>query len=181
MEKSFEGMKIYYSGSIRGVRESDPEFPWKLVSYMIENGADVLSEHVAARTPGEMDYIRARRIGIDVQQMLSDPAPWFLVRRFDLEWVDEATHMIAVVNGSSHGVGMEIQRALDKPRMGLNKTPILCLIREDLLDRNLTFMIRGVSKDECDSYFLKTYKDITDAQQTVAAFLTCLLESGNQT
>ena len=45
----FTGKKVYYSGSISGVPEPDPEFAWKLVRYMIDNGADVLSERVAAR------------------------------------------------------------------------------------------------------------------------------------
>jgi len=43
----FRGLKVYFSGSIRGSPEPDPEFPRKLVQYMTTGGADVLSEHVA--------------------------------------------------------------------------------------------------------------------------------------
>jgi hypothetical protein len=63
IDMPFAGLEVYYSGSIRGIPESDPEFPWRLVQYMAQGGADVLSEHVAARTPAEMEEIRARRVG----------------------------------------------------------------------------------------------------------------------
>ena len=102
---------------------------------MARNGADVLSEHVAARTPEEMRAIRLTRIGKRIKDLDTKAGLWFGVRQIDTEWVDEATHVVAVVNSPSHGVGMEIERALLKPERGLPFTPILCLIREDLLEK----------------------------------------------
>lgn len=167
-EKPFLGYKIYYSGSIRGVVNSEPEFAWKLVQNLISKGADVLSEHVAARNFDEMDDTFFRKSGVDRRSLTE---PWFAAREVDFEWVDEATHMIAVVNGPSHGVGMELQRAIDKPRMGMNLTPVLCLVHESLFE-NLTWMIRGVSETEHSGFELRTYKSLEDAEKITVDFLT---------
>ncbi len=170
-ERPFEGKKVYYSGSIKGAPEREPDFAWELVQFMAEGGADVLSEHVAARTPEEMESIRARRVGEAIQSISGNPKPWFGIRKQDIDWVEEATHVVALVNAPSHGVGMEIERAILKPRLGLNKTPILCLIHEELADK-LSFMVRGISSEECEDYFLRTYGDLAGAKSVVKDFLT---------
>jgi hypothetical protein len=171
MSKPFEGLKIYYSGSIYGTPESDPEFAWKLVQYMAQNGANVLSEHVAARNKQEMDEIRTRRSGITLQEFQKNPEPWFMVRRQDIKWVDEATHLVALVNSPSHGVGMEIQRAIDKPKLGMSETPILCLIHSELFSK-LSFMIRGVTSEESSIFQIKEYRNLQQAQQYIHDFLS---------
>lgn len=163
----FEGTKVYYSGSIRGVANPEPDFAYRLVNYMIDNGADVLSEHVGARTTQELNEIFLRKSGVDRRKFKE---PWCVAREIDMRWVDEATHVVAVVNGPSHGVGMEIERAILKPQRGLPETPILCLIQEESADK-LTWMIKGVSKDESPDFYLKTYKDIEDAKKIITNFL----------
>lgn len=166
----FEGKKIYYSGSIKGAPEKEPDFAWNLVRYMADNGATVLSEHVAGRSKEEMDQIRAKNIGMEIQKMLSEPEPWFEIRRQDLAWVDEATHVVALINAPSHGVGMELEHAILKPRMGLNETPILCLVHQDLKDK-VSFMIKGVAPEENSSFHLETYIDLDSAKNSVKEFL----------
>lgn len=171
MPKPFEQLKVYYSGSIKGTQEPNPEFAWKLVQYMAQNGADVLSEHVAGRNPQEMGEIRARRIGTTIQEFQKNSKPWFAIRRQDLDWVNEATHVVALVNSPSLGVGMEIQRALDKPKLGMNETPILCLVQEDIFPK-LSFMIRGVTPKESSVFQIREYQNLQQAQQHIFAFLT---------
>lgn len=102
--------------------------------------------------------------------MLAHPEPWFPIRRQDTEWVDTCSHFIAVVNAPSHGVGMEIERALLKPRLGLNETPILCLVHESLVEK-LSYMIRGISQTEFPNFSLETYADLKSAQEAAHAFL----------
>lgn len=166
-DKPFFGLRVYYSGSIRGTPEPDPVLPWKLVSFMQEGGAEVPSEHVAARNPEEMRQLRIKNAGIE---RVDCPEPWVGAREADIEWVDSATHMVALVNGPSHGVGMEIQRALDKPAMGLNFTPILCLVREDILQADrVTWMLLGVREP---GFYLRTYTDEESAKRWVYLFLT---------
>jgi hypothetical protein len=165
MAQPFEGLRVYYSGTIKGSPEPDPELPWKLVCYMADHGADVLSEHVAARTPAEMDKIRARRVGKTIQELYQEPDRWVGIRRQDLQWVNEADCLVALVNAPSLGVGMEIQRAIDKPALGLNQTPVLCLVRQDVLPR-LSFMVRGITSEENPGIELKEYSTTEEARQT---------------
>lgn len=133
---------------------------------MSENGAEVLSEHVAARNKAEMDQMRAKNTGHELPEI----DPWFEVRRQDLAWVDEATHVVALVNAPSHGVGVEIEHAILKPRLGLNETPILCLVDEQLKDKT-SFMIRGVSEEECPVFSIETYDGLDSATESVKEFL----------
>lgn len=175
-EKPFAGTKVYYSGSIKGVRELEPDFPWQLVQYMISKGADVLSEHVAARTPAETEIIRAKKCGLKIDELLSikQSEQWSkFLRQKDLDWVHQATHVIALVNGPSHGVGMEIQEALRKPQLGFNLTPILCLVHQDMIN-SLSGMVKGVCP-EVDGeveFYLETYKDFQQAKGIISDFLT---------
>ena len=171
MANLFEGLKVYYSGTIKGSPELDPELPWNLVRFMAENGADVLSEHVAARSPKEMDEIRARRTGRTIEQLYAEPEPWFGIRRQDLEWVDQSDCVVALVNAPSLGVGMEIQHAILKPNVGKNVTPVLCLVRSEVLQR-LSFMVRGITSEENPGFELREYSTTEQAQQHIFDFLS---------
>lgn len=166
--KPFQGARVYYSGSIRGVPNPEPDFAYNLVRYMIDGGAEVLSEHVGARTRQEMDEVFLRRTGVDRNKLNE---PWYTVRKLDMQWVDEATHLIAILNGPSHRVGMEIERALLRPKIGLKPMPILCLIQESLID-GLSWMVRGISSDECPRFELAPYTDLEDAKRKITDFLT---------
>lgn len=174
-ELPFSDTTVYYSGSIKGVPEAEPDFPWQLVQYMGTNGANVNSEHVAGRNQQERDEIRASRIGMELDEMLQDSEPWLRIRQQDNEWVDQASHMVALVNSPSLGVGMEIERAIEKPYRGLNVTPVLALIHESKLN-DLSFMIRGISKSEAPNFYLKTYTSLDEAKSLIHKFLIGSLE-----
>lgn len=100
-----------------------------------------------------------------------DKDPWNFIRRTDMKALALADSVVAIVNSSSLGVGMEIQRALDKPRIGLNVTRILCLVRDDCLNK-VSFMLRGVSRDESSSFELRTYSDIEDAKKKILDYFS---------
>ena len=137
---------------------------------MSQNGAIVLSEHVAGRSQQERDILLAKNIGLALDEMLKEPEPWFGIRRQDIKWVEESTHVVAVINAPSHGVGMEIEHAILKPRLGLNQTPILCLVHASLVDK-VSFMIRGISRDETPYFYLESYTDLESAKSIVREFL----------
>jgi len=162
-ELPFEGKKVYFSASIRGT-VVNPEIGPQLVKAMQVGGATVLSEHVAINDPRERYEVFFKNTGIRVQNP-NEMAR--VLREVDMRWVDEATHIVSVVDGPSHGVGMELERALLKPERGLNTTPILALINEDSL-KNLSAMILGINNPD---FYLKTYKTIADAKRHVARFL----------
>jgi hypothetical protein len=160
--------KIYFSGSLQGVKHSDPAFSWDLVQHMKSLGFDVLSEHVAARTHDEQDDIFLEKTGIDRRDPNVED-PWFSAYKIDMDWVDAANYLIAVVDGPSHGVGMEIMRALMKEERSLNKTNILCLVHKDNKAR-LSWMIRGVP-ESYDNFKVVTYMDTDNAKEIVEKFL----------
>jgi len=171
MEKVFKDLKVYYSGSVKGVPEKDPEFVWELVQYLIKNGADVLSEHVSGRNQEEKDQIFAKNTGKTIKEIKNDSQLQFTIRSQDIKWVDQATHVIALVNSPSLGVGMEIQRAIDKTKLGMNETPILCLVRQDIFPK-LSFMIKGISSQESPKFKLSVYKDLEEAKKHIFNFLS---------
>lgn len=167
----FHNKKIYYSGSIKGAPEPDPLFAWKLIEYLNHNGAEVLSEHVAAPTVEERLEILARKSGKSISQIRDVAEPWFWLRKNNMMWVDQADYFIALVNAPSHGVGMEIERALLKKERGLQVTPILCLVHKERLE-SLSCMIRGVSEQECAAFYVKAYASLIEAQEIIQQFLT---------
>ncbi len=166
--EGLKNIKLYFSGTIRGAVDPNPELNWKLVQYLKKEGVDVLSEHVVARSQEQMDTLFKRRTGVERGKTRNFPGR---VREVDMNWVMEATHLIAMVNGPSFGVGMEIERALLKPRLGMKETPVLCLIHESLFD-GLSNMIRGVSGEESPVFYLKTYSDLKSAKDIAMRFLT---------
>lgn len=167
-ELLFQGCVVYYSGSLHGVLNTPEDFGWNLVRFMEANGATVLDPHVAGRTQEEKLRLFIETRGYDHRE---EEAPWIAIEEEDINEVDRATHMVAVVNGASHGVGNEIQRAIDNFEMRGKRTEILCLVHEDNLSK-LSWMIRGKEKFKYPNFHLKTYKDSEDAKRIVSDFLT---------
>jgi hypothetical protein len=64
---------------------------------------------------------------------------------------------------------MELQRALDKPALGKNVTPMLGLIHQDLFD-NVSPMVRGAAQ-QYPHFHLRTYNSLADAQKVIHGFL----------
>lgn len=159
--------KIYYSASVQGITHKDPNFGWELVQYMKSLGFNVISEHVAGRGHEENKALFLKNFGIDFMQT---PNPKETIFKTDISLVDAAEIMICVVDGPSHGVGMEIMKGLLKPRLGLNETKIKCLVHQDNLEK-LTWMIRGVPQSEFPNFSISTYTDIDSAKQVVKEFL----------
>jgi len=149
--------------------EADPEFPIKLIQFMVENGAEVLSEHVAYSDKEESNEIFYKKTEVNLKDLPVEERA-IVVRKQDISWVDEADCVVALVNSPSLGVGMEIQRALDKEKLGMKKTPILCLVKNEMLDK-LSFMIRGINIEESEVFQLKTYQGLEEAQGHIFDFL----------
>lgn len=164
----FEGCVVYYSGSIKGVN-IDPNMGYELVRYMIANGAYVPSAHVGARNKDEMREVFKIMSGEDEGEDGVDPKAPELCYKIDMNWVDEATHVVALVDGPSHGVGMEIMRAMQKPYRGLRSTPILCLVHEDNLEK-LSYMVLGATY-EYGLLSVHTYSSEEEAQSKIHRFL----------
>jgi hypothetical protein len=171
-EKPFKGLKVYFSNSIKGEMGGVEDIGQDVVRFLADNGADVLSENVAYLKPEEGLPIFERRTGIDLTQITEPVERAKTIREVDIDWVDEATHLIAIVNGASYGVGVELQRALDKPKMGMNKTPILCLVHQSRLEK-LSSMVRGIDAKKEESLFeLTVYEAINEVKDNITDFLS---------
>jgi hypothetical protein len=177
MDKVFKGIKVYYSGSMQGVQEQDLDFPKKLVDFMQDCGANVLSYHVALGKE-EGNKLLFQQIKIDPKKTSIEKISK-IIRRQDISWVDEADCMVALVNSPSLGVGMELQRALDKEKLGMKKTPILCLVRADLKDK-LSFMVSGINIKESDVFYLRSYKDLDEAKKHISDFFDTFLSKNSR-
>lgn len=162
----FSGCQLNISASISGQKDKNAEFVPQLVTYVMENGADVLDEHIRGKDLQEMVAIVKRRTGVD---RLAYREPWKIVYQQDMEWVDQASHMIIFVDRPSHGVGMELMRGLLKPSLGLNPTPILILLHEENV-HSLSPVVRGIPQNDSQVQ-LKTYQDFADIQREVDSFL----------
>lgn len=167
-EKPFAGKDVYFSNSMQGVLNQDKDFGWTVVRYLLENGANVLDQHVGGRDQEERDGLFLIDNGFELDRK---DRPWVAVEQADVKLVDKATHIIAFVDGASHGVGSEIQRAIDLYEFGINGKEILCLIQEDRL-KGLSWMVRGKESPKYPNFHLETYKDLEDAKTKISNFLT---------
>ena len=117
MENNVAGLKIYFSGSIRGGRE-DALVYRDLIDYLKTFGS-VLTEHI-----GDPGLVDERHI------------PPCRIHERDMEWLVAADLVIAEVTTPSLGVGYELGRAV---AMG---KPVLCLYRRQE-GKMLSGMISG--------------------------------------
>ena len=167
-EKAFAGKDVYFSNSMQGVLNQEKDFGWNIIQYLLENGANVLDQHVGGRDQGERDRLFFVDNGFELDR---GDRPWVAVEQADVKLVDKASHVIAFVDGASHGVGSEIQRAIDLYEFEIDKKEILCLIREDYL-KGLSWMIRGKASPKYPNFHLETYKDLEDVKVKIFNFLT---------
>lgn len=151
--------KIYFSASIRG-ENADLELGYKVVTYLKEQGHDVLSEHVGSRNSDEMNAKLLEKTGTDRLKLVEPRASQF-IREIDTAWVDEADCLVVVITGASLGVGMEIERALLKPERGMPETPIFCFVHATYAP-GLSAMVRGVSDTTFHLFSYTTFEEIRE-------------------
>ncbi len=167
-EKPFTGCKIYFSNSIQGILNQDPSLGWNIVGYLAENGADVLDRHVAGRTQEEKDKLFIEENGFFYRDVEN---PKVAIEETDIKKVDQATHIIAFVDGPSHGVGNEIQRAIDRYEFKGENVQILCLVSSERANK-LSWMISGKESPKYPIFRLKVYSDMEEAKKHILEFLT---------
>jgi len=167
-ERPFDGKEIYFSNSMQGVQNQEKDFGYKIIQYLMNNGAHVLDQHVGGRDQEERDNLFLVDNGFELNR---GDKPWVAVEQADVKLVDKASHIIAFVDGASHGVGAEIQRATDLFEFGVDYKVILCLVQEDRL-KNLSWMVRGKESSKYPNFHLETYKDLEEAKTKIFNFLT---------
>ena len=73
-------------------------------------------------------------------------------REIHIKWIDEADLLLAEISAKSEGRAMIIQRALDKPFMGRNNTPII-IIKGNRFKRKIGKIVKGLIASEEVIYF----------------------------
>lgn len=168
----FSHVELYYSGSISGLPESDLLFPSKLVSYIKNNGAHILDPQVPL-AGDKKAFVQAisENHGLTIEEWLALERHErdFRIYNHDINLVDKATHLVALLNGTSFGVGMELQRVFDKPHLGLPETPVLGLLHVDNSEK-ISPMITGATHKH-KQFIIRHYKTLADAKKIVFEFL----------
>ncbi len=122
-------MKIYFAGSIRGVRNGREKY-MQIVNHLSQFGT-VLTEHVAA-TIQEIE---------SQQSTLDDKG----IHERDMNWLLDCDIVIAECSVPSLGVGYEIGRALEHGKR-------LIAVYNKTSDFKLSAMINGSEKCELVTY-----------------------------
>lgn len=136
-------MKVFFSGSIRGGRELLSVYQ-HLCSFIVSQGHEVLSEHVADLLVEKMESAMTE------QEIFSR----------DMALLERSSCLIAEVTIPSIGVGYEICSAVKR------NIPILCLYRSG---SNVSAMILGNPY-----VFLQQYSKSEELETTVVSFLDSL-------
>lgn len=92
------------------------------------------------------------------------------IERRDIEWLNQATHIIAEISGASTGTGREIEYARVKHEFGKIPANNLCLYQKDR-EFYASPMIRGMTPDRYPNIMVKSYDDIDNVKEIIKEFL----------
>jgi nucleoside 2-deoxyribosyltransferase len=152
---------VYFAGAIRGDRTMAGIIK-EIVSYIKGFGFPLLTEHVGADDP-IANF--AKKIGKTKENLTAED-----IEKQDMQWLDQATHVIAEISGASTGTGREIEYARNKGRLGKVAAKILCLYQTER-EFYASPMIRGMDKKRYPEMTIKSYRDIAEAKIIIEKFL----------
>ena len=136
-------MNIYFSVDPEVSGGETPENLRRVLQFLLHLGHDVYrAPYALAENP---DRYLQKNLGVSPDDFKGQ-------RALHMEWIDKADVLLADVSNKSEGRSMIIQRALDKPLMGLPATPVI-LIKNRALSRHFGRIIRGLIQTEKVIYF----------------------------
>jgi hypothetical protein len=144
-------MKIYFSVDPEAGGGESVENLKKLMCFLQDQG------NVVYRAP----YVLSENPNLFLQKELGlDKAPSFAEQReIHLKWIDDADLLLADISVPSEGRSMIIQRAIDKPEMGLPNTPVI-LIKGKGFERRFGKIMSGLIESGKVTYY--EYKNIDE-------------------
>jgi len=164
-------MKIFYGGAIQGNadREKRVHIHKSLMSFIKEQGFEVISEHAGGRNFEETAALLEKSIGplppIGIERTI-------YVRNKMIEAIEgEIAAAIFEVSVPSLGTGIEIAHAYLRPKTGLVKIPILALYEKDYWPGKLSSMIRGLDKNDYPHIEVVEYTNLDEAASQISNFL----------
>lgn len=137
-------MKIYFSLDPETSDKSDIEKYRKFVEFLQKES------HILYRAPYVLsenpEMFLRKEMGLDRNLSYAEK------RDVHMTWIDVADILLADVSHQSEGMFMIVQRALDKPKMGLNHTPII-FIRNKKSERKFGSIVHGLIDSSTIVYF----------------------------
>lgn len=161
--QDLEIMKVYFSVDPEAEDENHSNSLKKLNSFFLTKKYLLFrSPYVFSKDPKKflMDELKIKRDPTKVEQ-----------RQIHFKWIDDSDLLVADISFPSEGRSMIIQRAIDKPLMGLPSTPII-LIKNKQYKRRFGKIVQGLLEDKKITFF--EYKDINEV---IKAWDDLLLES----
>ena len=152
---------VYFAGAIRGERMM-AEAMGEMVSFIKNLGLPVLTEHVVT---GDPIATLAKKIGKSKEDLTAED-----IEKQDIEWLNQATHVIAEISGASTGTGREIEYARTKGELGKKPAKILCLYHADR-EFYASPMVRGMTQDRYPNILIRKYVTTDEAQGIIRRFL----------
>ena len=171
VDKSKLPKVVYISMSItNGVIK---DLPLKIAEWVEEAGGIVNDKHVIYAGHDEtlrqkyMQEYAEKYFKIDARTLKGADFYEFIYN-IDTFLVDQATHIVALLDKPSSGVAMEIQHALTKPARGLQQTKILGLAHKDNYPK-VSEMLKGAAH-MYENFEIKIYQTPEDIQKFVKNF-----------
>ena len=152
---------IYFAGAIRGDRVAAAEIR-DMIIFIRLMGLSVLTEHII-----EADTVtaHAKVMGKDRASVTAED-----IERQDMAWLDQATHVIAEISGSSTGTGREIEYARNKEHFGKVPAKVLCLYKKER-ESIASPMVRGMSPEKYPNVKVVSYDSMSAAKEIIKEFL----------
>lgn len=152
---------VYFAGAIRGDRTMADTIQ-EIVGYIKKLGFPVLTEHVGTDDPiGTF----AEKVGKTKETLSAED-----IEKQDIQWLDQATHVIAEISGASTGTGREIEYARVKGKLGKTPAQILCLYHGDR-EFYASPMMRGMTRERYPNILIKHYAEMSEVRQIIKEFL----------
>ncbi len=152
---------VYFAGAIRGDRVAAAEMR-EIVLYIRLLGLNVLTEHIIEPDPFEA---HAKAMGVEKANITAED-----IERQDMAWLDQATHVVAEISGSSTGTGRIIEYGRLKGQFGKVPAKVLCLYREDRR-KIASPLVRGMTQDRYPNVEVYAYKDSAEMKKIIKDFL----------
>ena len=137
-------MKIYFSVDPEVAGGESIENLRKLMNFLQDEG------HIVYRAP----YVLSDNPDLFLQKELglASKATYTKQRETHIKWIDDADVLLADVSVPSEGRSMIIQRAIDKPEIGLPCTPII-LIKGKRFNRRFGKIVQGLIESGSVVYY----------------------------
>jgi hypothetical protein len=137
-------MRIYFSVDPEATGGESADNLKKLMQFLQGQGNIVYrAPYAFSENP---DAFMQKELGLD-------ELPEFAKQReAHIRWIDDADILLADVSAPSEGRSMILQRALDKPKMGLPLTPII-LIKGKVFKRDFGKIVKGLIESGSVIYY----------------------------